>query len=56
MEIPVRCNSCDATLDAQFDRRGVLCIDPCEKCLEAKRKDGYDEGYSEAKEAFDKEE
>ena len=31
---------------AHLYKQGVV-VDPCEKCLEEARKEGYDEGYSD---------
>lgn len=46
------CNSTTVDIGKYGTR---VTLEPCEKCLEKKRQEGYDEGYSDGKESgYDK--
>jgi len=50
-EFEVKCDSCDSFLSANFYGAGtniVLNIEPCEKCLDSAKDEGYQQGYEEA--------
>ncbi len=51
-DFEVECEKCSSELTASLNaigRRVVLCVEPCEKCMEAEREDGRDEGYEDGK-------
>mgnify|MGYP001590391970 CR=1 FL=1 len=55
VDLEVRCNNCEQDLNAELKTYGrnnsiALFIEPCEKCMEEAKKDGYDEGTEDAKE------
>ena len=53
MDITIRCNQHDEVeLSASIDKRGILCVDPCKKCLEEARDEGYTEGIKEGQDQY----
>jgi len=49
VEIPIRvqCDNCNSDIDGNW-LRGVLYIEPCDKCRDEAKGEGYQEGYDQA--------
>ncbi len=48
VDITVKCEKCNTELSTDFDeRRAILTVEPCEKCLEQR----YDDGLADRRES-----
>lgn len=60
VEVSVWCARCGAGLCNQSDgtkkgRETGVSVEPCQKCLDKEHLAGYDEGYDEARGAYERE-
>lgn len=53
MEIKFRCARCNIELDVDMVR-GVIYVDPCDKCIDKERDESYSQGYDEARKETEK--
>ena len=54
IEFEVWCSCGNGLCNQTTEVRGGICVEPCEKCLEKARDEGYDNGYSECEVEYDK--